>query len=149
MAHDFRHPLKRARNTGSADSGPSVWMAMPLTSWTLIPVSVWVVVLVLSLVHSDSDTALHRIGHPANATVLAVFLLLMLWHTELGLRNIFEDYIHTHWIGMASTMVMRFVLIVLAVVMVGSPGPHCAQACGRPTARSGRPRLVGYGFSQG
>jgi succinate dehydrogenase / fumarate reductase membrane anchor subunit len=120
MTGDLRNPLKRARNIGSAKSGASAWMAMQFTSWVLIPLSVWLVILILSLVHSDYATALHRIGHPVNATLMATFLILMAWHAELGLRNIYEDYIHNHTLGFWSLMLTRLVLLLLTVFALGA-----------------------------
>jgi succinate dehydrogenase / fumarate reductase membrane anchor subunit len=120
MTGDLRNPLKRARNIGSAKSGASAWMAMQFTSWVLIPLSVWLAILILSLVHSDYATALHRIGHPVNATLMATFLILMAWHAELGLRNIYEDYIHNHTLGFWSLMLTRLVLLLLTVFALGA-----------------------------
>jgi len=95
-------------------------MAMQFTSWLLVPLGIWLVVVILSLVHSDYATALHRIGHPANATLMANFLVLMAWHTELGLRNIYEDYIHSHWLGFWSLMLTRVALLLLTVFALGA-----------------------------
>jgi succinate dehydrogenase / fumarate reductase membrane anchor subunit len=120
MTSDLRNPLKRARNIGSAKSGASAWMAMQFTSWLLIPLSIWLVVLVLSLVHSDYPTALHRLGHPINATLMATFLVIMAWHAELGLRTIYEDYIHNHWLGFWSLMLTRVVLLLITVFALGA-----------------------------
>ena len=120
MTSDLRNPLKRARNIGSARSGSSAWMAMQFTSYLLVPLSIWFVVLVLSLVHGDYQSALHRVGHPVNATLMAIFLVMVAWHTELGLRNIYEDYIHHHTLGFWSLMLTRVVLVVLTVFALGA-----------------------------
>lgn len=120
MTSDLRNPLKRARNIGSARSGASAWMGMQFTSYLLVPLCIWFVILVLSLIHSDYRTALHRIGHPANATLMAMFLIMMAWHTELGLRNIYEDYIHHHSLGFWSLMLTRVVLVAMTVFALGA-----------------------------
>jgi succinate dehydrogenase / fumarate reductase membrane anchor subunit len=120
MTEDLRDPLKRARNIGSAKSGAAAWMAMQFTSYVLAALSVWFVVLVLSLVHSDYFIAAHRIGHPVNALLMALFVVLMGWHTELGLRNIYEDYIHTHWKGFVALLVTRTVLLLVVLFSLGA-----------------------------
>ncbi|MGY3231176.1 succinate dehydrogenase / fumarate reductase membrane anchor subunit [Luteibacter sp. HA06] len=120
MTEDLRNPLKRARNIGSAKSGAAAWMAMQFTSYVLAALSVWFVVLVLSLVHSDYSTAVHRIGHPVNALLMALFVVLMGWHTELGLRNIYEDYIHTQWKGFVALLVTRILLLLLVLLSFGA-----------------------------
>ncbi|MDF4003258.1 succinate dehydrogenase, hydrophobic membrane anchor protein [Luteibacter sp. PPL552] len=113
---DLRNPLKRARNIGSAKSGAAAWMAMQFTSIVLAALSVWFVVLVLSLMHGDYASTRHSLGHPANATLMAVFVVLVAWHTELGLRNIYEDYIQTHWLLFWSVIVTRFALLVITAM---------------------------------
>ncbi|MDF3981367.1 succinate dehydrogenase, hydrophobic membrane anchor protein [Luteibacter sp. PPL201] len=113
---DLRNPLKRARNIGSAKSGAAAWMAMQFTSIVLAALSVWFVVLVLSLMHGDYASIRHSLGHPANATLMAVFVVLVAWHTELGLRNIYEDYIQTHWLLFWSVIVTRFALLVITAM---------------------------------
>ncbi|MGY3230949.1 succinate dehydrogenase / fumarate reductase membrane anchor subunit [Luteibacter sp. HA06] len=120
MTADLRNPLKRARNIGSAKSGAGAWMAMQFTSYVLAALSVWLVILVLSLVHSDYPTAVRRVGHPANALLMALFVVLMGWHTELGLRNIYEDYIHTHWKGFVALLVTRTVLLLIVLFSLGA-----------------------------
>jgi succinate dehydrogenase / fumarate reductase membrane anchor subunit len=120
MNEDLRNPLKHARNVGSAKSGAAAWMAMQFTSYVLAALSVWLVILVLSLVHSDYSTAVRRIGHPVNALLMALFIVLMAWHTELGLRNIYEDYIHTHWKGFVALLVTRTVLLLVVLFSLGA-----------------------------
>lgn len=93
---------------------------MQFTSYVLAALSVWFVILVLSLVHSDYSTALHRIGHPVNALLMALFIVLMGWHTELGLRNIYEDYIHTHWKGFGALLVTRTLLLLVVLFSLGA-----------------------------
>jgi succinate dehydrogenase / fumarate reductase membrane anchor subunit len=118
MQRDYRNPLKRARNIGSAKSGAAGWMGMQFTSIVLAVLSVWFVILVLTLVHADYATALRTIGHPIHATLMATFVIVTAWHTEVGLRNIYEDYIQAHWLYFWSIVLTRFALIVLTVLAV-------------------------------
>ncbi|NII54965.1 succinate dehydrogenase, hydrophobic membrane anchor protein [Luteibacter sp. SG786] len=116
MTSDLRNPLKRARNIGSAKSGAAAWMGMQFTSLVLVGLSVWFVVLVLTLMHEDYATVRHALAHPANATLMATFVVLVCWHTELGLRNIYEDYIHTRWLAFWSAILTRLALLLMAVL---------------------------------
>ncbi|WP_413626343.1 succinate dehydrogenase, hydrophobic membrane anchor protein [Luteibacter sp. Lutesp34] len=116
MTSDLRNPLKRARNIGSAKSGAAAWMSMQFTSLVLVGLSIWFVVLVLTLMHEDYATVRHALAHPANATLMATFVVLVCWHTELGLRNIYEDYIHTRWLAFWSATLTRLALLLMAVL---------------------------------
>jgi succinate dehydrogenase / fumarate reductase membrane anchor subunit len=116
VTNDLRNPLKRARNIGSAKSGAGAWMAMQFTSVVLAGLSVWFVILVVSLMHAGYGSVRAAIGHPMNATLMATFVILACWHTELGLRNIYEDYIHTPWLAYWTLILTRLVLLLVTVL---------------------------------
>ena len=118
MTSDLRNPLKRARNIGSAKSGAAAWMAMQFTSVVLVGLSLWFVILVLTLIHADYATVRAAIAHPANATLMVAFIILLCWHTELGLRNIYEDYIHTPWLAYWTLILTRLVLLLIAILSI-------------------------------
>jgi succinate dehydrogenase / fumarate reductase membrane anchor subunit len=118
---DLRNPLKRARHVGSAKSGAADWVGMQFTSILLVPLTIWFIMLVLDLMHSSYPAARHAVGHPMNATLMVAFLLLTGWHMELGVRNIVDDYVKTHWLKYWSVLLMRTVIgfsVLLAVMAI-------------------------------
>lgn len=118
MTRDMRTPLKRARNIGSAKSGAAAWMAMQFTSVVLAGLFVWFVIFVLTLVRADYATARASLAHPVNATLMVAFVIVALWHTELGLRNIYEDYIHTRWLAYWVPLLTRLILLLMAIAAI-------------------------------
>lgn len=91
---------------------------MQFTSVVLIVLTLWVVVLVLGLLHADYATARATVEHPVNAPVLITFVILLCWHTHLGLHNIYEDYLHTPWIAYWASLLTRLALLLITVAAV-------------------------------
>jgi len=116
---DFRHPLKRARGLGSAQSGVSHWWTQRVTAAALVFLSLWFVVTVLSLLHADYASARAMVAKPWNALLLVAFVLTVCWHAVLGLQIVIEDYVHTRWKEVALLVLVKFIAILgtLATLM--------------------------------
>lgn len=142
MGREFRHPLKHAHQVGSAKSGSAGWLAMQFTSVVLIVLTLWVVVLVLGLLHADYASARAAVGHPLNALVLITFVIVLCWHTHLGLHNIYEDYLHTLRIAYWASLLTRLALVLIAVAAVLAI-LRIALARAEPPAFAGRTRPTG------
>ena len=97
MASDpqqMRTDLRRVRYLGSARSGTTGSAHMRLTSLALVPLTVAFVWFVLSLVGKPYDVALHSLSRPLPAIVLLLFILVSIYHMQLGMQTIIEDYVH-------------------------------------------------------
>ena len=96
MAKSYRTPLGRVRWLGSAHSGAQDSWNMRLTSLALIPLSIAFVVMLLSLLHRDYNGARAFLGEPFHAVLLLLFVLVGIYHAELGLRSVIVDYLQHH-----------------------------------------------------
>ena len=91
----MRSPLARAIGLGSAKSGVEHWWAERISAVALVPLTLWFVASMIA--HTGSDYA----GFVAwmkefPTTILMILLLLVLfYHTALGLQVIIEDYVHS------------------------------------------------------
>jgi len=74
--------------------GAGEWTAERLSSLVLIPLVIWGLWSAWSLSGGGYDVALEWFRSPVNAVVLAVTLLVSLWHMNMGLKVIVDDYIH-------------------------------------------------------
>lgn len=111
-AKNLRHPLKRARGLGSAQSGVSHWWTQRTTATALIVLGAWFVILVLGLVHGDYATARAAVAKPWNAVLLIAFLVSMFWHAVLGLQVVIEDYVHTRWKEITLLVAIKFIAVL-------------------------------------
>ena len=91
--NDFRTPLSRARGLGSAKHGVSTWIFERVSSLALIPLVLWSVFSGLKLASAGYDGARMWLQSPLNAVLTVLLLVVGIWHMQVGLRVIIEDYI--------------------------------------------------------
>ncbi|TYT23650.1 succinate dehydrogenase, hydrophobic membrane anchor protein [Luteimonas viscosa] len=104
----YRTPLERARGIGSGKSGTHHFWVQRLTAIILVPLVVWFILVLLSLVGADLETARATIARPWNAILFAIFLVAMFWHARLGLQVVIEDYVHTRALELALQLFVAF-----------------------------------------
>jgi succinate dehydrogenase / fumarate reductase membrane anchor subunit len=104
----FRTPLGQVRFLGSARLGAEDNWRMRVTSLALIPLSLAFVVIVLTLLHKDYNSARAEMGEPIPAVLVLLFVLAGVFHAELGMRSVIVDYVHgaqREWALIANTCV--------------------------------------------
>jgi succinate dehydrogenase / fumarate reductase membrane anchor subunit len=110
----LRSPLGRVRGLGSAGGAEEWWMTR-LVSLALVPLGLWFVISVLSLVggsYADVVAWLHR---PFPAIAMILFIGTTFNHTYHGLKNIIDDYVHTEGTKFAAIILIAFATAALAV----------------------------------
>lgn len=112
---DLRAPLGRVRGLGSAKSGTHHFWVQRVTAIALIPLSLWFIYAVLSLVGADHATVSSWLQSPINAVLMILLLLATFHHLQLGLQVVIEDYIHGEGTKIASLMFLKGGSLVLAV----------------------------------
>jgi len=115
---DLRHPIKTARGLGSAKSGLHHWWIQRVTAVALIPLSVWFVWQATSLFHADYETVHAFLAQIWNAALMATFVVVLLYHSYLGLQVVVEDYVGSEFKKLATLITLQFVHVLLAVVAV-------------------------------
>jgi len=113
----LRSPLGRVLGTGAARSGVHHWWVQRLTSVALVPLSIWFVVSLLALPALDHATVSAWMGESSTALLLSLFVLLATWHSQLGVRVVIEDYVHT-----AGLKTVILVSVTFAHVLLGAAG---------------------------
>lgn len=115
----LRAPLKVARGNGSSHTGVHHWWLQRVTAVALIPLTIWFVFFVCSLLHAGYPAVLVSMAEPVHAGLLIVLSVCLFWHGALGLQVIIEDYVHTRWLEVTLQMALRFgaLLGALACVM--------------------------------
>jgi succinate dehydrogenase / fumarate reductase, membrane anchor subunit len=113
-----RSALGRVRGHGSAKEGVREWWAQRLTSVALVVLGCWFVVSLLSLPTHDYAAVVAWIRGAWAAPILILFVLVGVWHSQIGLRAVIEDYVHDDgWKTLVLT-VSAFGHIVIAAVSV-------------------------------
>lgn len=115
---DLRNPLKRARGLGSAKDGTHHFIVQRITAVALIVLSIYVIVLLLSLIGGDYASVRAAVAKPFNAVLLTAFLIASFWHAKLGMQVVIEDYVHTPWLAVTSQLAVIFICVLAALASV-------------------------------
>ncbi len=114
----LRSPLSKAVGLGSAKHGFSHWWWQRVTAIALIPLSIWFMVSVLSLLGGGYLAAVSWLQSPLNATLMLLFVLTALYHAQTGLQVVIEDYVHTKWLNLVMLIGVKFLAAAMAVMSV-------------------------------
>jgi len=110
-------PLARVLGLGSAKEGVEHWWWQRITAIALVPLGLWFVVAVISLVGADYAAARAWVGAPLNMVLLIAFAAALLHHAQLGLQVVIEDYVHNEAWKLTGLLAVKF-LAVLAFIWV-------------------------------
>ncbi len=113
-----RTDLARIRYLGSARSGTSHMWHVRVTAVALVPLAMVVVLIVLSLVGCDFAAARARLAQPLVAIPLLLFIVTGIYHMQLGMRTIIEDYVHGEGAKTAALMANLFCGAILGFACV-------------------------------
>jgi len=115
---NLRSPLGRVRGLGSAKDGTGHWWAQRLTALALIPLTVWFVGTVVSLIGADYAAVAAWIASPVVAGLLVLLIIATFYHAVLGLQVVIEDYVHHEGAKIALLLFVKALAIVLALSAV-------------------------------
>ena len=116
----LKSPIGRARGLGSAKEGAGHFWAQRTTAVALIPLTLWFAVSVIGLSHADYATFKGWVGKPGNASLLLLTVFTVMYHAQLGLQVVIEDYVSCEGKKIASLIGMKLAAAVLAVFMTVS-----------------------------
>ena len=111
----LRSPLGRVLYHGSAHGGVSHWIVERVTGLALAPLSIWLLVTLLSLPQFDHATVSAWVASGWNPVWLALLALLASWHSWLGVQVVVEDYVHGVTVKTLTLLLSTFVHALLAL----------------------------------
>jgi succinate dehydrogenase / fumarate reductase membrane anchor subunit len=86
-------PLRRARGLGSAKHGVGHFIGQRVSAVALLLLSPWALWTGAHLAGRDYGAVRGWFGSPVNASLLILVVLAGLYHGQLGMRVIIEDYV--------------------------------------------------------
>ena len=116
----LRSPLGRVRGLGCAKEGASHFWAQRMTALALVPLAIWFVISLVSVLGADHAAVVAWIGSPVVAGLLILLIAATFYHGFLGLQVVIEDYIHGEALKLLVLVVVKGASWFLAVVGVVS-----------------------------
>jgi succinate dehydrogenase / fumarate reductase membrane anchor subunit len=111
----LRSPLGRVLGLGSARSGFAHWWGQRLSAAALVPLGLWFAFSMAGMSSTDYWAVAAWVSEPLHAILLILLLGTLLYHSNLGLQVVIEDYVHHAPAKVAALVVVRFVHVALAV----------------------------------
>ena len=114
----LRSPLGKVLGSGSAKQGVQHWWLQRLTSVALVPLSIWFLASLLTLPSLDHATVVAWMAQSSTALLLILLVLVGAWHSQLGVREVVEDYVHGAGVRTVTLVVLGFAHVVIAAAGV-------------------------------
>jgi succinate dehydrogenase / fumarate reductase membrane anchor subunit len=112
---NLRTPLGRVLNHGAARGGVvSHWIVERVTGLALAPLSVWLLVQLLTLPSSDYASVTAWIAGGWNPVWLALTVLIASWHSWHGVQVVVEDYVHGFAVKTLTLLLSAFAHALIA-----------------------------------
>lgn len=116
----LRNPIGRARGVGSAKEGVGHHWSTVVTAVALVPLSLWFVISLIGLHGADYATFKAWLSGPFNASMFVLTILVVVFHAQLGVQMVVEDYVHGKGIKFATLVGIKLAAAFLAVFMTVS-----------------------------
>ena len=111
-----RSQLGRVRGLGASRAGVEHWWRERVSAIALVPLTLWFVVSVLSMLGADWVVVASWAGRPVNAVLLLALIVMTFQHTALGLQVVYEDYIDTAGLRTAVTLATNGACLILGLM---------------------------------
>ena len=113
--NEMRTAARRVRGLGPARSGTQDFWHQRVTSVAGIPLTIALIVIVVSLLGRSHAAAVQILGSPIVAIILLLFILNSASHMWIGMQEIILDYLHADKFKFLSLMANTFFVIAVGL----------------------------------
>ncbi len=114
----LRSPIGRVLGLGAAKEGFSHWWLQRVTSVALVLLGLWFVFELLRMPTFQYEFAVAWIAMPLNAVLLLLLIGTLVYHSQLGVQVVVEDYVHHHGLKIATMMLLTFAHVAVAALAI-------------------------------
>jgi len=104
----MRTPMGRVRGLGAARTGTKQFWHQRVTSVAEVPLTIALVVIIISLLGRSHAAVVQILGSPLIATIMLLFIVNSVYHMWIGMQEIIIDYVHEDKLKLASLMANTF-----------------------------------------
>jgi succinate dehydrogenase / fumarate reductase membrane anchor subunit len=114
----LRSPIGRVLGLGAAKEGFSHWWLQRVTSVALVLLGLWFVTVLLRMPTFQYEFVVAWIAMPLNAVLLLLLIGTLVYHSQLGVQVVVEDYVHHHGLKFATMMLLTFAHVAVAALAI-------------------------------
>lgn len=114
----LRSPIGRVLGLGAAKEGFSHWWLQRVTSVALVLLGLWFVYALLRMPTFQYEFVVAWIAMPLNAVLLLLLVGTVVYHSQLGVQVVVEDYVHHHGLKIATMMLLTFAHVAVAALAI-------------------------------
>jgi succinate dehydrogenase / fumarate reductase membrane anchor subunit len=110
----LRTPLGTVLGRGAARSGVHHWWVQRVTAVALVPLTLWLLFSLSRLPLADQATVTHWMAASWHPVLLCLTILVMAWHSALGVQVVIEDYVHGKLTRTVTLLLVDFIHVLAA-----------------------------------
>jgi succinate dehydrogenase membrane anchor subunit len=114
----LRSPISRVTGLGTAKEGVGHWWSQRVTSVALVFLGLWFVASLLRMPTFSHELVTTWIATPLNSVLLLLLIATLVYHSQLGVQVVVEDYVHHHGLKIATMLLLTFAHVVVAALAV-------------------------------
>ena len=114
----MRSPIGRVLGLGAAKEGVSHWWAQRVTSVALVPLGLWFVSALLRMPTLSHEFVVAWIAVPLNSVLLLLLIGTSVYHSQLGVQVVVEDYVTHHGLKIATMLLITFAHVAVAALAI-------------------------------
>ena len=119
-AQQMRTPMRRVRGLGAAHTGTGHFWHQRITSVAGIPLTIALLVIVVSLLGRSHAAVVQILGSPIVAITMLLFIINITYHMWIGMQEIILDYVQEE--------ILKFLSLMANTFFVFAVGFACAFA---------------------
>ena len=116
----LRSPIGRVLGLGSAKEGVGHWWTQRVTSVALVVLTLWFVSALLRLGDLGYPIVTAWMSSPLNAVLLSLLIATAVYHSQLGVQVVVEDYVARHGTKVIVLLLLNFLHVVVGALGVFS-----------------------------
>ena len=114
----LEHPLAKVKGLGASGQGSHHWWLQRMSALALVPLTLWFVFSFVSHVDDSYAVVSQWISQPHVAVLLMLYVGFMLFHGQLGLQVVFEDYVHNETARSICILFSKAVFLLAGVASI-------------------------------
>jgi succinate dehydrogenase / fumarate reductase membrane anchor subunit len=116
----LRSPIGRVLGLGAAKEGAGHWWSQRVTAVALVLLSLWFVSALVRLGDLNYALVTAWISTPVNAVLLSLLVGTAVYHSQLGVQVVVEDYVTGKGAKVVTMLVINFVHVALGALGIFS-----------------------------